>query len=193
MQIGKIKVLQASIHSAPVAVGRMWSWLIGYLGSWHLLCSGVLSGVHAALNIHYWHSLLLDGFKSWGQILCSLRLNRVFTFLQYLQRKLPCCRSGQASPTAVPQPSGPPPQWAGSAATAELGLQHMQPWFYSGMSREEASQLLLKHGTVDGVFLVRQSLTKPGSYVLCYVYRGKVHHVQIISVSFTSVFNMTAL
>lgn len=98
------------------------------------------------------------------------------------KRKLPCCRSGQASPTTVPPPSGPPPQWAGPPATAELGLQHMQPWFYSGMSREEATQLLLKHGTVDGVFLVRQSLTKPGSYVLCYVYRGKVHHVQIISV-----------
>ncbi|KAL1437113.1 hypothetical protein MTO96_049105 [Rhipicephalus appendiculatus] len=98
------------------------------------------------------------------------------------KRKLPCCRSGQASPTTVPPPSGPPPQWAGPPATGELGLQHMQPWFYSGMSREEATQLLLKHGTVDGVFLVRQSLTKPGSYVLCYVYRGKVHHVQIISV-----------
>lgn len=98
------------------------------------------------------------------------------------KRKLPCCRSGQASPTTVPQPSGPPPHWAGTPATAELGLQHMQPWFYSSMSREEATQLLLKHGTVDGVFLVRQSLTKPGSYVLCYVYRGKVHHVQIISV-----------
>lgn len=79
-----------------------------------------------------------------------------------------------------------PPHWAGGGGgggpAADLGLQHMQPWFYRGMSREEATQLLLKHGTVDGVFLVRQSLTKPGSYVLCYVYRGKVHHVQIISV-----------
>lgn len=106
---------------------------------------------------------------------------------QVWKRKLPCCRSGQASPTAVQQQqqlqSGPP-HWAGGGGggpAADLGLQHMQPWFYRGMSREEATQLLLKHGTVDGVFLVRQSLTKPGSYVLCYVYRGKVHHVQIIS------------
>lgn len=88
------------------------------------------------------------------------------------KRKLPCCRSGQASPTASQSPVG----------ECKLGLEHTQPWFYSGMSREEATQLLLRHGTVDGVFLVRQSLTKPGTFVLCYAFRGKVHHVQIISV-----------
>lgn len=96
------------------------------------------------------------------------------------KRKLPCCRSGQASPTTgggqSPPSSGVPPP------VPELGLQHTQPWFYSGMSREEATQLLLRHGTVDGVFLVRQSLSKPGTFVLSYAFRGTVHHVQIISV-----------
>ncbi|XP_064456799.1 growth factor receptor-bound protein 14-like isoform X2 [Ornithodoros turicata] len=81
------------------------------------------------------------------------------------KRKLPCCRSGHVSPSP-----------------GEFGIEHTQPWFYSGMSRDEATQLLLRHGTVDGVFLVRHSFSKPGNFVLCYAYRGKVHHVQVIAV-----------
>lgn len=101
------------------------------------------------------------------------------------KRKLPCCRPGHVSPTGTmgQSPGSGGFQHPGRPhVVQDLGIEHTQPWFYSGMLREEATQLLLRHGTVDGVFLVRQSFSKPGNFVLCYAYRGKVHHVQIIAV-----------
>lgn len=32
----------------------------------------------------------------------------------------------------------------------EAGVHVMQPWFHSGMTREQATSLVAKHGTVDG-------------------------------------------
>lgn len=32
----------------------------------------------------------------------------------------------------------------------ESGVHITQPWFHSGMTRDQASQLVNKHGTVDG-------------------------------------------
>lgn len=32
----------------------------------------------------------------------------------------------------------------------EAGVHMMQPWFHSGMTREQATSLVAKHGTVDG-------------------------------------------
>ncbi|XP_046396922.1 growth factor receptor-bound protein 14-like [Ischnura elegans] len=61
----------------------------------------------------------------------------------------------------------------------ESGIHITQPWFHSGMTREQASQLVSRHGTVDGVFLVRESRSTPGSFVLTFKYRGKVFHYQI--------------
>lgn len=92
------------------------------------------------------------------------------------KRRLPCCRvqyvpqqsSKEKSPTSRPFP--------------EFGFHNTQPWFYSGMSRDEATQLLTKYGTVDGVFLVRESRRNPGSFVLSYIYKCKVHHCQVIPV-----------
>ncbi|GFR32933.1 growth factor receptor-bound protein 14, partial [Trichonephila clavata] len=74
-------------------------------------------------------------------------------------RRLPCCRAPgnnsqqnvSSSPTARP--------------AMEFGVHAIQPWFYSGMSRDEATHLLTKYGTVDGVFLVRESRRNPGSFV----------------------------
>ncbi|XP_071452038.1 growth factor receptor-bound protein 14-like [Hetaerina americana] len=61
----------------------------------------------------------------------------------------------------------------------ESGIHITQPWFHSGMAREQATQLVSRHGTVDGVFLVRESRSTPGSFVLTFKYRGKVSHYQI--------------
>ncbi|GFR29234.1 growth factor receptor-bound protein 14 [Trichonephila clavata] len=92
------------------------------------------------------------------------------------KRRLPCCRAPgnnsqqnvSSSPTARP--------------AMEFGVHAIQPWFYSGMSRDEATHLLTKYGTVDGVFLVRESRRNPGSFVLSYVYKNKIHHCQIFPV-----------
>jgi hypothetical protein len=61
----------------------------------------------------------------------------------------------------------------------ESGVHITQPWFHSGMSRDQATALVTKHGTVDGVFLVRESRSNPGAFVLTYKCGGKVLHAQI--------------
>eukprot|EP00918_Siedleckia_nematoides_P031631 GHVU01068450.1.p1 GENE.GHVU01068450.1~~GHVU01068450.1.p1 ORF type:complete len:107 (-),score=1.96 GHVU01068450.1:715-1035(-) len=55
-----------------------------------------------------------------------------------------------------------------------------QPWFHSGISREEAVNLIMLHGPVDGVYLVRESYTIPGAYVLTIAHNHRVMHCQIL-------------
>ncbi|XP_022256546.1 growth factor receptor-bound protein 14-like isoform X3 [Limulus polyphemus] len=64
----------------------------------------------------------------------------------------------------------------------KFGIHIVQPWFYSDMSREDTAQLLSKYGTVDGVFLVRDSRRNPNTFVLSYMYNQKVYHTQIVPV-----------
>ncbi|XP_052127414.1 growth factor receptor-bound protein 14 [Frankliniella occidentalis] len=83
-------------------------------------------------------------------------------------------------------PGGGPPGAVGAAGAAgaaalglESGIHTTQPWFHSGMTREQAAQLVSRHGTVDGVFLVRDSRSSPGAFVLTFKCAGKVLHTQI--------------
>ncbi|XP_076326902.1 growth factor receptor-bound protein 14-like isoform X7 [Tachypleus tridentatus] len=80
-------------------------------------------------------------------------------------------RKQEASIVEAVQPSVQP--------TLEFGVSKLQPWFYSGMTREEATQLLTKYRTVNGVFLVRESNQNPGRFVLSYVFNKKTHHTEI--------------
>ncbi|KAK3908103.1 Growth factor receptor-bound protein 10 [Frankliniella fusca] len=85
-------------------------------------------------------------------------------------------------------PSGPagavgPAAVSGAGLGLEAGIHTTQPWFHSGMSREQAAQLVSRHGTVDGVFLVRDSRSSPGAFVLTFKCAGKVLHSQIQPVS----------
>jgi len=66
-----------------------------------------------------------------------------------------------------------------SAAGLKSGIHITQPWFHSGMTRDQAAQLINRYGTVDGVFLVRESRSSPGSFVLTFRCSGKVLHSQI--------------
>ncbi|XP_069700434.1 growth factor receptor-bound protein 14-like isoform X2 [Periplaneta americana] len=66
-----------------------------------------------------------------------------------------------------------------SAGGLKSGVHITQPWFHSGMTRDQAAQLISRHGTVDGVFLVRESRSNPGSFVLTFKCSGKVLHTQI--------------
>ncbi|XP_037946729.1 tyrosine-protein kinase Shark [Teleopsis dalmanni] len=52
-------------------------------------------------------------------------------------------------------------------------------WFHGKISREEAETLLMEEGKVDGAFLVRESNTASGDFVLNVLYKGQVCHYQI--------------
>jgi tyrosine-protein kinase len=55
-------------------------------------------------------------------------------------------------------------------------------WFHGKITRENAAHLLSTGpgGRRDGLFLIRESLRMPGSFVLTLWARGQVHHFQIL-------------
>ncbi|GIX84822.1 growth factor receptor-bound protein 14 [Caerostris extrusa] len=77
------------------------------------------------------------------------------------KRRLPCCRapgngsqqSVSSSPTARP--------------AMEFGVHAIQPWFYSGMSRDEATHLLTKYG--DSRWCVPCERKQTKSWKLCFI------------------------
>ena len=64
-----------------------------------------------------------------------------------------------------------------------LGIHMTQPWFHSGLTREQTHELFAKKGMVDGMFLVRESQRIAGAYVLSFSFNQKVKHYQISVVS----------
>ncbi|XP_059607389.1 tyrosine-protein kinase Shark isoform X2 [Phlebotomus argentipes] len=52
-------------------------------------------------------------------------------------------------------------------------------WFHGRVSRERAEQILRDEGYGDGVFLVRESNSSNGDYVLSVLHEGQVCHYQI--------------
>nr|XP_057937933.1 growth factor receptor-bound protein 14 isoform X2 [Doryrhamphus excisus] len=63
-----------------------------------------------------------------------------------------------------------------------------QPWFYGKLSRDEAQRLIAQQGPVDGLFLVRESQSKPNSFVLSLCHTHKAKHFQIVPVEDGGVF-----
>ncbi|CAH1789160.1 unnamed protein product, partial [Owenia fusiformis] len=62
------------------------------------------------------------------------------------------------------------------------GIHMTQPWFHSGINRQEASDLIVKQGLVDGVFLVRESRRTPGMFVISFSHNHKIKHTKILQV-----------
>ncbi|KAL5240501.1 hypothetical protein ACI65C_007911 [Semiaphis heraclei] len=63
----------------------------------------------------------------------------------------------------------------------ENDIHLSQPWYHKNMSRDQAANVLNGLGNKDGVFLIRESKSKCGSYVLTFKCGGKIIHTPIVT------------
>uniref|UniRef100_A0A4W3HLQ6 Growth factor receptor bound protein 7 n=1 Tax=Callorhinchus milii TaxID=7868 RepID=A0A4W3HLQ6_CALMI len=59
-------------------------------------------------------------------------------------------------------------------------IHRTQPWFHGRISREEAHRLIIQHGHVDGVFLMRESQRTPTGFVLTLSHQQKIKHFLVL-------------
>ncbi|XP_071885297.1 SHC-transforming protein 2 isoform X2 [Anas platyrhynchos] len=85
-----------------------------------------------------------------------------------------CMAGGGGSPPVEDQWPSPPTRKAPIAPTEEQ--LRREPWYHGKMSRRDAEKLL----QMDGDFLVRDSITNPGQYVLTGMHCGQPKHLLLV-------------
>ncbi|KFP29361.1 SHC-transforming protein 2, partial [Colius striatus] len=89
--------------------------------------------------------------------------------------KLHECTAGGGTSIPIEDQWPSPPTRKAPIAPTEEQLRH-EPWYHGKMSRRDAERLL----QMDGDFLVRDSLTNPGQYVLTGMHSGQPKHLLLV-------------
>ena len=63
-------------------------------------------------------------------------------------------------------------------------------WYFGSITRTESENILNAFGLSEGLFLVRQSVSSPGDYVLSCVHKGSVVHYQIRKIGDDPIFSI---
>lgn len=118
-----------------------------------MLCSGLPSPMLQNSDVP--HLVLIGPFED------ALKLHR-------------CIAGSNVSPPIEDQWPSPPTRKAPIAPTEEQ--LRREPWYHGKMSRRDAEKLL----QMDGDFLVRDSITNPGQYVLTGMHSGQPKHLLLV-------------
>lgn len=83
------------------------------------------------------------------------------------------------SPTPIiTSPSYPIASFSPLSTSSQVQARAVD-YFYGRISRDEAEAFLMNKGCLDGLYLLRESVTVAGNYALSICYQNRIHHYSI--------------